>query len=184
VAAHCVSYHQSTRYEHTRGGRVRAGRPAGGQSIIELGVVLIVAVPAILLLVDCAFLVIGAATNDAVCRDVARAASSGPPGLLEVGEGRSVSAGGAPYQRALAVLNQVWITNMPMKVRDTVSISETITDVPPETTGGAISGSVTVETTIDVFPVFLAGGVVASGSIPMTSRHTVPYTYVAPRPAS
>jgi hypothetical protein len=71
-----------------------------------------------------------------------------------------------------------------MKVRDTVKVFETLTDVPPDTIGGAITGSVSVETTVDIYPAFLIKGLVGSASIPLSSSHTVPYTYVVPRPAS
>jgi hypothetical protein len=162
----------------------RYHRTSKGQSLVELGALLIVAIPVLLLLIDCSFVVIGAATNDAICRDVTRAAASGPPGLLEIGDERTVGAGGAPYQRAVAVIKHVWITNMPMKVRDNVKVSETVTDVPPDTMGGAITGSVSVETTVDIYPSFLIKGLVGSDSIVLSSRHTVPYTYVMPRPAS
>jgi hypothetical protein len=161
--------------------RVRSKK---GQSFVELGAVLIVAVPVMLLLADCAFIIIGAATNDAVCRDVARAAASGPPGLLTEGDNRSVGIGAAPYDRAQAVLKHVWITNMPMKVRDTVEIVETITDAPPATIGGAVTGDVSVQTTIDVYPSFLVKSVVGTNTLAFSSRHTVPYTYVVPKPAS
>jgi hypothetical protein len=158
----------------------RYHRTSKGQSLIELGALLIVAIPVILLLIDCSFVVIGAATNDAICRDVTRAAASGPPGLLEIGAERTVGSGGAPYQR----IKHLWITNMPMKVRETVKVFETLTDVPPDTIGGAITGSVSVETTVDIYPSFLIKGLVGSDSIVLSSRHTVPYTYVMPRPAS
>lgn len=159
-------------------------RSRKGQSFIELGLVLSVAVPIMLLLVDSAFIMIGAATNDSVCRDVARAAASGPPSELTEGDNRSVGIGTAPYDRAQAVLKHVWITNLPMKVRDSVEIVESISDVPPATMGGAVGGEVTVKTTIDVYPCFLVKAFVGSDSLPFSSRHTVSYTYVVPKPAT
>src|SRR5262249_6811501 len=108
------------------------------------------------------------------------AAASGPPGDMTVGDNRTVGAGKDPHDRALAVIKQLYDTKLPMKVRDTITATESVRIVPPPVVGGAIDGDVTVTTTIDVFPPFIVGAVVGAGGIPFQSKHNVPFTYVVP----
>lgn len=139
-----------------------------GQSLVELGTALIVVIPLLLVLLNGAFVFLGATLNDAVCRDAARAAASGPPSTI---------APGVPRQRAKSVIKRVYQSGLPMKVRESVEIVETVKDIPPDATGGAVDGQITVGTTIDVYPIFTLLG---AGPLTLKSKHTVPITYIKP----
>lgn len=139
-----------------------------GQSLVELGTALIIIIPLVLALLNGAFVFLGATLNDSVCRDAARAAASGPPSRISPG---------VPRERAKSVIKRVYQSGLPMKVRETIEISETILDVPPDSTGGAVDGQVTVGTTIDVYPLYTLWG---AGPLTMKAKHTVPITYVKP----
>lgn len=153
-----------------------------GQSMFELAAILLVAVPLLLVLFDAAVIMMAVATNDAACRDAARAAASGPPALLAVGNSRAVSAGDAPGKRVSAVLKKIYAPGGYLKILDDVEIHETIKSPVPgaATGGGAVIGEVTVRTTANVFPPFIVGHVVGSGAIQFRKEETYSYTYVVP----
>lgn len=152
-----------------------------GQSLVELAAGLMIFVPIILLLADCAIISIGVATNDAACRDAARAASSGPPGLMLSGANRTVAAGQAPYKRAQSVIKDVYNVGGLVKIESAVSIKETVVDPLPEAPrGGPIRGEVSVETTAQVAPPFLVGAIVGHGTIEFKNTQKYPYTYIVP----
>lgn len=136
--------------------------------------------PVVLVLIDCVFIGIGCAINDSVCRDAARAAASGPPGFSGISTNRTVSPGESPYKRATAVVKKVYNTSLPMKMKETLTVMESVDDVPPDAMGGAIDGMVSVETLIDIYPPFLVGTVVGESGISLKSKHQVPITYVLP----
>ena len=161
--------------------RKRAFRRRRGQALAELCAALLVIVPMFLLLLDCGSVFLGATLNDFICRDAARAAGSGPPSSFITGNQRTVGEKDAPMQRAEAVVKRVYLTGLPMKVRDKIDIVETVTDVPPEINGGAINGEISVHTTIDIYPPFLIGHL-GVAQVTLNSKHVVPITYV--RPAS
>jgi hypothetical protein len=150
----------------------RNSRARSGQAFVELCAALIILVPIMLTMLDCGFIFLGASLNDFICRDAARAAASGPPSVLTPG---------APNQRALTVIHKVYFSNLPMKVRDAIDLTESINDVPPASMGGGVDGQMSVATTIDIYPPFLVS-YLGNGKVVLTSRHTVPITYV--RPAS
>ena len=154
-------------------------RARRGQSFIELGVAMIVVVPILLLLIDLSIIAIAAGLNDAVCRDSARAAASGPPAGSSPEAGRIVNPSEEPYRRALAMVKRVYATTIPAKVRETLNIRESLVDVPPAPQGGAVSGRVMVQTTIDVYPPFMVKAVTPTG-IALSCSHEVPFTYVIP----
>ena len=156
-------------------------RRSNGQSLLELSVGLTVAVPIMLLLIDCAMIALGAGTNDAVCRDAARAAASGPPGQLIASANRTVPGAEPPNQRAVAVIKRVYQSNLPMKLRETVNVVESVNGpVPAAPLGGPVSGKVAVQTTVDIYPPFLVGAYLGAGGLEFKSRHSYPYTYVVP----
>lgn len=159
-------------------------RSSCGQSLIELAAGALVAVPILLGLLDCGVILIGVGANDLACRDAARAAASGPPGLLLAGT-RTVSGAGAPLVRAKQVLNRIYHLGIPVKLRDDLlSVRERIwAPVPSVPDGGSINGSVDISSTIDIYPPFIVG-LVTHGSISMHSRHSFPYTYIVPTTAS
>ncbi len=144
--------------------------------------ILVLLVPVALLIIDCVVLAIGASQNDSVCRDAARAAASGPPGDMSTGNNRSVASGSPPYKRAQSVIKRVWNSGVPAKVRDELTVLETIRDVPPPELGGPVDGEVSVLTVVDVYPPFIVSAFVGPAGMSFRSRHSVPYTYVAPRP--
>lgn len=150
-----------------------------GQGLVEVVGVLICVVPAVLLVIDLGMVAIGAGLNDQACRDAARAAASGPPSDLSKGENRQVGSGTAPYDRAVAVVKKIYSTRLPMKVREKIDAVETVRDIPTDA-GGAVDGEVSVKTTIDIFPPFLAGAVVGANGVSLNCTHTVPITYVVP----
>lgn len=69
---------------------------------------------------------------------------------------------------------------MPAKMRDSIEAIETVRDVPPSETGGAIDGEVSIKTTIDIYPPFIVGKIVGDSGVTLTSKHSVPITYVMP----
>lgn len=148
-------------------------RSRKGQSLVELAAGLIVAVPILLCLLDCGVLLIGAAANDSLCRDAARAAASGPPSDETPGE-RTVSGAGVPRLRAKQVIYKIYKLGIPVTVNESeLLVKEKIDSV----VGGSINGSVTVRCTVDVNPPFILG-VVTKSKIALSSSHNYPYTYV------
>lgn len=146
-----------------------------GQSIIELVVGLIVAVPVLLILVDCAVLVNGAQLGDVSCQDAARIAASGDPNSCK--------------QRVDVYMGKVnsrlkgMVSNFEL---DNQGIETSPANVGPEIQmlkeyGGLVRGTVTVRTTIDVSPFFVK--IVYNGKKPLVlrSQHTFPFTYIVPR---
>lgn len=159
---------------------INVRRTKSGQGSVELVGVLVCLIPVGLFLIDLGVVAIGAGLNDAVCRDAARAAASGPPSELTVADNRLVAPGQAPYLRAQSVIKKVYATSMPAKMRDNIEAIETVRDVPPAETGGAIDGEVSVKTIIDIYPPFIVGKIVGDGGVTLTSKHSVPITYVMP----
>lgn len=147
-----------------------------GQSIIELVAGLIVFVPIILVLMDCAVIMIGVSTNEAACRDAARAASSGQPGQMTSGS-HSVGPGTPPYLRALAVVKDVYAAGGLIKISQTMAITETL-QTPLPSAGSPVMGSVQVETTADICPPFLIHLLVENGTYEFKNSQSYPYTYI------
>ncbi len=149
------------------------------QGLVEVVCILICLVPVVLLVIDLGMIAIGAGLNDQACRDAARAAASGPPSIVSKGDNRNLSSGTSPYDRAQTVVKKIYSTQLPMKVREKIEAVETVRDIPTEA-GGAIDGEVSIKTTIDIFPPFIAGAVVGSQGVSLKCMHTVPITYVVP----
>ncbi len=155
-------------------------RKKKGQSLAELGAGMMVFVPVILLLIDCAVIMIGVSTNEALCRDAARAASSGPPGAMSSGN-HTVGSSGLPYKRALAVVKDIYNLGGMVKVKETLLVNEELHEPLPQVPqGGPVIGQVTVETTIDVFPPFLIKIFAENGTYQFKNTQSYPYTYVMP----
>lgn len=155
-------------------------RRINGQSIAELAAGMLVFVPIILLLIDCAVIMIGVSTNEAVCRDACRAASAGPPASTTAGS-HTVSPGSSPYKRALKVIKDVYAAGGFVKINETMSISESLQNpLPQAPMGGPYIGLVTVETTADIAPPFLIRVFVENGTYQFKNTQRYPYTYVMP----
>lgn len=159
--------------------RTSRSKSIDGSSLIELSVALMIVVPIVLVLIDCLMIVIGVSINDSVCRDAARAAASGAPADLSVCSNRTAGPATGPYKRVLAVINAIWISNLPMKISQEPILTETLKEVPLPEIGGAIDGEVSVQTNINVYPPFLVGAIVGD-KLNFKSTHTVNYTYVVP----
>ncbi len=156
--------------------RLRRNRQSG-QSLSELAAALIVMTPVLLAAIDGGTILIGAAINDSTCRDAARAAASGPPGDQATGT-RAVMSDKAPYKRAVAVIKNVYHTDLPMRIRDALEVNETIKDYPPANLGGgSLDGEVSVQTVIDVYPPFLIHLLIGEEGLSLKTKHIVPYTY-------
>jgi len=161
--------------------RKRKSKGQHGTFIAELAVSAIFAVPLLLSVLDLGVIAMGAQLNDAVSRESARAAASGPPAGTSPEINRALGNADQPYRRAEEVIDKINITYIPAKVRDAVNATESLIDVPPTSQGGAIDGQVSVETTVDIYPPFILGEVLAGGKVSLTARHDVPFTYVVPR---
>jgi Flp pilus assembly protein TadG len=151
-----------------------------GQSTVEILCGFVIFVPLILLAIDLVTVYSGYSLNSRVCRDAARAASSGPPNAL---------AAGSPKQRADGVIRDVYneVTVKKYNVLGTVHLHPdcVVTDqltapIPDSSLGGPIDGQVTVETTVDVIPPFLIKEFVGPKGISLTASQTFPYTYIVP----
>lgn len=142
---------------------------------------MMVFVPIILLLIDCAIIMIGVSTNESACRDAARAASSGPPAILAAGADHNVGPAGTPYKRALAVIKNVYAAGGFVKISQTLSVKEGLQNpLPAAPQGGPVIGAVTVETTAEVYPPFLIRVFSENGVYQFKSAQRYPYTYVVP----
>ncbi len=152
-----------------------------GQSLAELAAGLMVFIPIILLLVDCSVIMIGVSTNEAVCRDAARAASAGPPASLISGSSHGVGPSAGPYKRALTVVKDIYAAGGLVKISETLAIKEALQDpLPVAPQGGPVIGSVTVETTADISPPFFIRVFVENGTYQFKNTQSYSYTYVVP----
>jgi hypothetical protein len=152
-----------------------------GQGLVELCAGLVLVVPIALTCIDLGTIALGATINDAVCRDAARAAASGPPGTPTIGTARTVAPNEAPYQRALAIVRSQTPRNLPIKVGEQILVTETLRDVPPEEIGGGIDGDVDVSTSAIIIPPFLVSAITGPKGITLNSKHIVSYTYTMPQ---
>ncbi|HNG17580.1 MAG TPA: hypothetical protein PLI59_00280, partial [Candidatus Obscuribacter sp.] len=85
-----------------------------------------------------------------------------------------------PHERAMSVIKRLYATNVPAKLRDTIEAEESVRDIPPAPTGGAVDGEVSIKTTIDIYPPFIVGAVVGNSGVSLSSKHSVAITYVMP----
>jgi hypothetical protein len=155
-----------------------------GQSTLEILFGLVIFVPLILLAIDLFTVYNGCSLNDRICRDAARAASSGPPNALDAG---------SPKQRADGVIRDVYNEATVRKYNvlgtvhlhpDCVVTEQLSAPIPDKSLGGPIDGQITVETTVDVIPPFIIKGFVGPNGISLSTHQTFPYTYIVPRSTS
>lgn len=152
-----------------------------GQSLAELAAGMLVFVPIILLLIDTAVIMIGVSSNEAVCRDAARAAASGPCAEMLAGPERSVGPSGTPYKRAVAIVKEVYLLGGLVKVRQNPVVKELLKEpLPGSARGGPLIGQVSVQTTCEVYPPFLIRAFVEHGVYLFKNTQIYPYTYVMP----
>ncbi len=124
--------------------------------------------PVVLVMIDVCFLVLGAAVNDATCRDAARACAAGPPAEA--------------HTRANAVLVHIYHPSGAVRQLELDAgypLNE-ITNQPGPDTGGPVTGQVTVRTSVRVYPPFLVQNLLPNKYQTVVATQTYPYTYVVP----
>ncbi len=160
---------------------MKVTRKSKGQSLAELGAGMMVFVPVILLLIDCAVIMLGVSANEAACRDAARAASSGPPAALSASAMHTVGPGSMPYKRALSVVKDIYAPAGMVKIKDQLTVKEGLKNpLPLAPEGGPVIGQVSVETTVEVYPPFLIRVFAENGTYTFKNTQSYPYTYVMP----
>src|SRR6185369_15349684 len=113
---------------------------SSGVSQVELACGLIFIIPIVLTCFDIGTIIIGVNLNNTVCRDAARAASTGAPDAVDAGR---------PRARAEAVVKRVYKTEGAVRLRPVVECSETVREpLPKPPFGGPVDGEVTVKTTV------------------------------------
>lgn len=143
-----------------------------GVSQVELACGLIFIIPVVLTCFDIGTLIVGVSLNNSVCRDAARAASTGAPDAIDHGR---------PQARAEAVVKRVYKTEGAVRLRPQVQFSETVREPKPKPPfGGPVDGEVTITTTVDIYPPFLVSAIVGAGGMPFSTSQTFPYTWVMP----
>lgn len=150
-------------------------RTRRGQSLVELCVGLLVLVPIILIFFDLAVIVIGVQVNDQTCKQAARAASSGDPASASQ---RAQAIVARANQQGSSMLSNFSLTGVIFNPATVVADAAAL--VPY---GGTISGTVTVNTTVDIRPFLVP--YVYSGGAPLTFRSSqaYPFTFVVPNTA-
>jgi hypothetical protein len=150
--------------------KMKIGRKQLAASSVELVCGLLMLVPVSLVLLDMGSILVSVFSNDSICREACRAASSADPkDAKKVAEQivtRANSSGST-----LAVYKLV---EEPQK---------TSLRVPKEDQGGLIEGSVTLKTAVDVRPMFIVGAMYGGKPIEFVAQQTFPYTFVMqPKP--
>lgn len=141
-----------------------------GSSFIELAVGLLALIPVVLVLFDLCVIVMGVQVNDSTCREAARVAASGNP--LDA-QSRAQIIVDRANSHASAVVSNFTLARVVSTVtaKDIAALG---------TFGGPITGSVSVETDVDVHPLVVQ--LVYTGKSPLhfRSKQTFPFTYVVP----
>jgi hypothetical protein len=140
-----------------------------GYSLVEMIAMAIVIVPLFLALIDLYFVILGYWWTVSHCRAAARAAAQGPPNALARDE---------PLRRALLYMNVSGADgNSTLRLTD-CNVTDSLRSIPDLTTGGAVSGTVTVNVTVEVIPPFLLKMGVPGQKFVVNSSQSSPYTYV------
>jgi len=129
----------------------------------------VVIVPLFLALIDLYFVILGYWWTVSHCRAAARAAAQGPPTALAQDE---------PKRRALEYMNVSGADGSPTLKLTSCEVTDSLRSVPDPTTGGAVSGTVTVNVTVEVVPPFLLKMGVPGQKFVVNASQSSPYTYV------
>lgn len=168
------------------GGKVRVSKKRG-QSIVELCVGLTVLVPIVLLVFDLAVIVMAVQINDSTCREAARVAASG--NLADLGPPMNLPLSGSDiYKRADAVVKRA--NTQSAGILSNFKLLS-VTTSPPEssiaatisalgTTGGPVTGTVTVITTVEVRPFLVKYAYSGGAPLVFQSGQSFPFTFVVP----
>lgn len=147
-----------------------------GQSIVELAIGLIALIPIVLVVFDLAVIVIGVQINDSTCREAARVAASGAP-QDQANRAKAVVA--RANARAAGMLsNFKLITDPPLS-----TVSQVQADAL-KPYGGALNGTVTVQTEVEVRPFVVQAAYNGQSPLKFRSQQSFPITYVVPNSAT
>lgn len=139
-------------------------------------------VPIVLFAIDVSTMFFGSSLNANICRDAARTAAAGPPAPSPL-NGTVTNISDPPKMRALQVVRKTQSTQGAIRLRtgdSDVVVSQNVTNMPSAPFGGIVSGTVTVQTTCDVYPPFLLAAIVGRHSFQVSTTQTFPYTWVMP----
>jgi hypothetical protein len=129
----------------------------------------VVIVPLFLALIDVYFVIMGYWWTVSHCRAAARAAAQGPPNAIAHDE---------PKRRALEYLNVSGADGNSTLHLTSCEVTDSLRSVSDPTTGGAVSGSVTVNVQVEVVPPFLLKLGVPGQKFVVNASQTSPYTNV------
>ena len=150
-----------------------------GQSLIEVTVGLVVLVPVVLVLIDLSTLFLGAQANESTCRNAARAAAAGDPvyattrALSIINRSNDRSRSGMVSNFVLAQPVDVRVTSRPVSEMDQNSGQM----INP---GGAVTGTATVTTEVDVRPFVVQAVYGGKSPIKLRSQQTFPISFIQP----
>lgn len=152
---------------------------ACGQSLIEVTAGLIVLVPVVIVLIDLSVILLGVQTNDANCRNAARAAAEGDPAEASF-------RAQAVMNRSNLQANQPLISGSRLILPVEVKISSRPLTEPDiatgkqMNTGGPVTGTATVTTEVEIRPFIVHMMYGGKSPLKFTSRQSFPMSYVAP----
>ncbi len=145
-------------------------RKITGQSLMELAVGVGVLIPVMLVVFDLAIIVLAVQTNDALCRETARAAAAGDPNTMN--------------QRAAAIVAQANKKAAGMMSNyQLVSLTSTASANYLKSLGqygGPVNANVTAATQVDVKPFVVQFAYNGKSPLQFKSQQTFPFTYVFP----
>lgn len=142
-------------------------RSISGIASVELVIGLIVLIPVILLLFDLSTIAIAVQMNDSTCREAARAAASAAPAQAPA---RAQAIASAAQQRSFGSMASNF------RVVAVTSTAPTLTSQYR----GPVSGTVTVQTEVDVRPFLVQWAYESRGPLQFRSLQSYPITYVIP----
>lgn len=152
-----------------------------GASIIELAVGLAVILPVVLLLFDLGVVMMGVQINNSVCREAARVAAGGNPGDPSGLENRAEAVIKRTNSSATGMLS-----NYRLIKPITTSPSQSAINQQMNTLrgyGGPVSGTITVETEVDIRPFVVKYAYGGKDPLTFRARQTFPFTYMVPTTA-
>lgn len=157
--------------------RSRAIRQTKASSFIELCTGIAIIVPVIIVLFDCAILIMGVEANDSNCRMAARAAAAGPPEEAQI---RAATVIGDKNSAIGMVSNSQLVDPVAVEVLSQPESEKDIAKEKEFCLGGPVIGSTTVTTQVQIRPFLvhkLYGGI---SPLTFKATHTFPISYIVP----
>ncbi|HEY9711973.1 MAG TPA: hypothetical protein V6C72_00810 [Chroococcales cyanobacterium] len=142
-----------------------------GQSIVELCVGIIVLIPIVLVVFDLAVIVIGVQINDSTCREAARIAASGQPTAVDANQ-RAQAVIDRANNRSKGMLSNFKLVSVTLNNINGAQLAQA------QQYGGAVSGTVTVQTQVQIRPFVVSYVYNGSGPMVFGAKQTFPFTYV------